>query len=824
MTGLDQLAFGNVRPENYRRYWAHLILAIIVVSYSCYVFHDELRSYIRLRQAYLTSPQHRLRASATTVLVSAIPRKWLTIDALDGLYDVFPGGIRNIWINRNFDALSEKVHQRNKLARALEAAQTDLIRNAKKAQIKQEQRAAKMAGQKMGATEKRRQQEQNEVEGRRLAEQDGKSAGDPHQVRHTLLEAFRRDRHPTVAPNEGAGRFRGPIPILGHGLQAVGHGVGAVSNTVFGGFKRSGKEIEERFTTAPGFVPTAGIPETSSPSRPVDKAEISHNGATDARPPKELAGSGVLQPHDLHQLTVPQVDGLGDRRGFEPRLSEPLEGEPDNSGKAPDSAEEGWMSWAGAQHENQYELPSPQPTTKAGAGRFNDDQPLTDLSPSTPHAATGDYETDRAKASAGTWSWVPFMGTHQEEKKVEYPPAFSEDADEDEGEPEWRKYLKPAERDYMRLPIFGWEWMPALPLIGKKVDTILYCRKEVARLNVEIERDQQNPEDFPLMNSAFVQFNHQVAAHMACQSVSHHVPKQMAPRIVEISPDDVLWDNMSIRWWESYIRTILVVAFVGGLIVLWAVPVAFTGTLSSIDTLTKTVKWLDWLNRLPSWLLSLVQGVLPQALLAGLLALLPLILRFLAKQQGVQTGMGVELSVQTYFFAFLFIQVFLVVSISTGITATLQELLHNPSNVAGILAKNLPRATNYFFSYMILQAFSVSGGALLQIGALISWFILAPVLDNTARQKWARQTDLPVMRWGTFFPVYTNLAAIGNLFLLRITPDHRLTLRNRVGVLCHLSSHHGLQYYHIRSLLDRLQVQHPLRYQISIRHRRSPLP
>ena len=331
MTGLDQLAFGNVRPENYRRYWAHLILAIIVVSYTCYVFHDELRSYIRLRQAYLTSPQHRLRASATTVLVSAIPRKWLTIDALDGLYDVFPGGIRNIWINRNFDALSEKVHRRNKLALALEAAQTELIRNAKKAQIKQEQRAAKMAGQKMGATEKRRQQEQNEVEGRRLAEQDGKSAGDPHQVRHTLLEAFHRDRHPTVAPDEGAGRFRGPIPILGHGLQAVGHGVGAVGNTVFRGFKRSGKEIGERFTTAPGFVPTAGVSETSSPSPPVDQAEISHDAATDTRPPKELASSGVLQPHDLHRLTVPQVDGLGDRRGFEPRLSGPLEGEPDNS-------------------------------------------------------------------------------------------------------------------------------------------------------------------------------------------------------------------------------------------------------------------------------------------------------------------------------------------------------------------------------------------------------------------------------------------------------------------------------------------------------------
>ncbi|KMU83435.1 hypothetical protein CIHG_01217 [Coccidioides immitis H538.4] len=99
VTGLDQLAWGNVRPENSNRYWAHLILAVVVVVYVCAVFFDELRGYIRLRQAYLTSPQHRLRASATTVLVTSIPEKWLSIEALDNLFDVYPGGVRNIWLN-----------------------------------------------------------------------------------------------------------------------------------------------------------------------------------------------------------------------------------------------------------------------------------------------------------------------------------------------------------------------------------------------------------------------------------------------------------------------------------------------------------------------------------------------------------------------------------------------------------------------------------------------------------------------------------------------------------------------------------------------------
>lgn len=98
--GLDRLAWSNITPKNTQRYWAHLLLALTLIIVFCYMFYDEMRKYIRMRQAYLTSPQHRLRASATTVLVSAIPNSWLTIQRLVELYDVFPGGIRNVWINR----------------------------------------------------------------------------------------------------------------------------------------------------------------------------------------------------------------------------------------------------------------------------------------------------------------------------------------------------------------------------------------------------------------------------------------------------------------------------------------------------------------------------------------------------------------------------------------------------------------------------------------------------------------------------------------------------------------------------------------------------
>ncbi|KAI5304855.1 hypothetical protein KEM55_009242, partial [Ascosphaera atra] len=350
-----------------------------------------------------------------------------------------------------------------------------------------------------------------------------------------------------------------------------------------------------------------------------------------------------------------------------------------------------------------------------------------------------------------------------EDEEREYPVAYNENFEEDDEEPVWKKYISQKDRETMRLPIFGISWMPSLPLLGKKVDKIEHLRKELARLNLEIEIDQQNPEKFPRLNSAFIQFNHQVAAHMACQSIAHHIPNQMTPRMIEISPDDVIWDNMAMSWWESYLRSFGVLLIVAGMVIGWAFPVAFTGLMSQISYLEDKFNWLKWIQKLPEWVVSAIQGLLPPLFLSILMALLPMILRFLSKCHGNRTGMTVELTVQKYYFTFLFVQLFLIVSISSSFS-TMFRSVKNVMSIPQLLAQNIPRASNYFFSYMVLQALSVSAGALVQIVNLLSWFVLAPLLDKTARMKFARTMNLNMIQWGTFFPVYTTLASIGLIY------------------------------------------------------------
>ncbi|KAF2822140.1 DUF221-domain-containing protein [Ophiobolus disseminans] len=727
VSGLDSFAWPNVAtPEKNHRLWAHLILAVLVVIWVCFNFYAALRRFVRLRQTILTMPEHRMRASATTILIQSIPRKWLTVPALDALYDVFPGGIKDIWINRNYDDLQEKVNKRTKVARALEAAETNLVIACTKKHMKMEAARAKKEGQK---TKSRRERKHDEaMHDERIASEthdDGADAGNPHEIEQQLQQVLEQpasvssssssrstspDRKQGILPMQFVGQG---IHAVGEGFRDVGQGVDRFNKKVLGGFKGALGRNNKHEPVQPHVDGTDEVPGSSPTSADFTRRGTSSDTYT------RLAGPDKEKYESDGIVTDPNSPTAAEKEKAE---------DPEEKEKAPKSSGFHPFKRLIAAYLGQGDFASPQPFHKPGQA------PIMELK-----------DAEREKI---TYSVVGL-----------YNDAFAED---DENAL-WRTYLKPKDRDTMRVPLFNKSWWPSLPLIGKKVDTIYYCRKELARLNAEIADDQAHEERFPLMNSAFIQFNHQVAAHMACQSVSHHIPRQMAPRTVEVNPNYVLWDNLSMKWWERYLRMAGVIILIVGLIIFWGIPVSFTGLLSQVKTLTVKVHWLRWINSLPTWLISFIQGVLPPLFLAILFAVLPILLRFLAGLTGTTTAGERELLVQNFYFAFVFVQLFLVVSIATGISATLTKLLDNPISVPQVLAENLPRSANYFFSYMILQALSISSGTLLQIGAVVV-IILLRFLDTTPREKVSRVLSRPGINWGTMIPVYTNFGAIGIIY------------------------------------------------------------
>lgn len=315
------------------------------------------------------------------------------------------------------------------------------------------------------------------------------------------------------------------------------------------------------------------------------------------------------------------------------------------------------------------------------------------------------------------------------------------------------RWLQPKQRPTHRLKF----------LIGKKVDTINWCRSELERLVPQIDALQAKYRagEADFICSVFIEFYSQTEAQAAFQSLAHHQALHMAPRFIGVDPEQVIWENLKINWASRVIRNIITIGFVVILIIFWSIPVGFVGSISNVKSLTGKVKFLRFINDIPPVILGVVQGLLPAVLLAVLMALLPIILRFMAKKGGCPTQAAIELRTQNFYFLFQVIQVFLITTLTSAASAVASKIVTTPEQAPAQLAANLPHASNFFISYLIVQGLTISAGALLQLAGVILFRVLGKFLDNTPRKLFKRFTSLSGLGWGTVFPIYSNLCVIG---------------------------------------------------------------
>lgn len=507
--GLDRLSWQNVAPTHTDRYWAHLICAILVISWTLYRIYREKLHFISVRQAYLTSPEHRLRASARTILVTNIPREYRSEEALKALFDVFVDNDDrsrlHVWVNRDYGSLRKLVAQRRKTCHALEKEELKMMRQVNK--------------------------------------------------------RYRKTDH------------------------------------------TSSESAQSPISSAETAVP-----------------------ASDAEDP------------------------------------------------------------AAKQH-------------------------IAD--------------------------------------------AF--EADCEDKQHLWRQYLKDSSEAWVSLvQDASGEWKPASTMkfwqrSHKKVPKIAWLRKEIARLNLEIEAilpELDNEARFKLQNSAFIQFDRQMSANMACSLTTHHKPGIMAPRYLDVAPHEIVWSNMGLTSLHRFIRTVIALVLFVGMLILWGIPTSFLGILSQLGSLRTTVGYLTWLRSWPSWVVSLISGPLTSILLALLIQLVvPALCRKLAVLVGAPTRSRREIITQAFYFTFLLIELVLVTSISSGLIPTISAILDNPTSIVSTLATELPRASNYFFNYLIIQALGFSGSVLFQYLRLLFITLIWPWFTQTPREEAWLQTTIPHQMW-----------------------------------------------------------------------------
>lgn len=314
-------------------------------------------------------------------------------------------------------------------------------------------------------------------------------------------------------------------------------------------------------------------------------------------------------------------------------------------------------------------------------------------------------------------------------------------------------------------------WVPAkkrpshrtgpLGLIGKKVDTIDWCRSELARLIPETEAAQAKYRSGgnKKIPAVFIEFKSQAEAETAYQVLAHHTGLTMSPSYIGITPKDVVWSSLSVSWWQKLVRRYAVLAFITVMIIFWAIPVGVVGIISNIQYL-ETLSFLTWLKDIPDIIMGVVTGLLPSVALAILMSLVPIVMRLCAKLSGEPSYSRIELFTQNSYFAFQVIQVFLITTVTSSASAVGKQIQENPASVTTILANSLPKASNFYISYFIVQGLTIASSVISQVVGFVIFNILYRFIAGTPRALYNKWANLSAISWGSTLPVYTNITVI----------------------------------------------------------------
>ena len=219
---------------------------------------------------------------------------------------------------------------------------------------------------------------------------------------------------------------------------------------------------------------------------------------------------------------------------------------------------------------------------------------------------------------------------------------------------------------------------------------------------------------------AIVVFDNAYTANVASQ-ISFTVDSGLRTRLAP-SPSNVYEGNVGYHGWAGFdARFFCSVLFYVTLLLFWAVPVGLVASLTSIDSLEQSYSWLDDLREHP-WLFDILETYLPTVGLYLFMALLPYILEYASKFEGLKTKSAMNQVLMIRYFVFLLLNVLLVASLSGGIFAILYSVSSDGglSDIPELLGKSLPNMYLFFVSYVMLQAMTILPMDLLRIPSLIS--------------------------------------------------------------------------------------------------------
>lgn len=309
------------------------------------------------------------------------------------------------------------------------------------------------------------------------------------------------------------------------------------------------------------------------------------------------------------------------------------------------------------------------------------------------------------------------------------------------------------------------QWPKLQDLLVETTEQFIHNRHLMMEKRERLSARDRSPLTNHRYNKVFIQFDKSLPAHFLNQIQISNKLSQLDKTLIYPHPKDINWSNLTVQSNLLVFIRVLIGNFMACVITLgWVIPVAIIGLVTQMPYLTALYPFLSWLKILPEYVTDVITNLLSVVLLVCLSELVPYIFRWLSVIKCKRSGAEVELDVQKWMFFFLFLHIFLIVTVSSGFTVILQGLLNNPVSIPNILATNLPKCSNFFFTYILVRGLSYFGNTLVQNYQLFKYLVIDPLKHSTPRRKFQGFSNPPTYRWGSIYSTFSVLGSIGLIY------------------------------------------------------------
>ncbi|KAL6620820.1 hypothetical protein ACP70R_035959 [Stipagrostis hirtigluma subsp. patula] len=238
-----------------------------------------------------------------------------------------------------------------------------------------------------------------------------------------------------------------------------------------------------------------------------------------------------------------------------------------------------------------------------------------------------------------------------------------------------------------------------LGCFGSKVDAIDYYKSEIEKIGKEEAEERKKVMKDPksVVPAAFVSFRSRWGAAVCAQTQQTSNP--------------TIW------------------------LTEWAPEPRMVQSLANIEGIEKALPFLKPLIEVRS-IKSFIQGFLPGIALKIFLILLPTILMFMSKFEGLVSQSSLERRSASKYYIFLFFSVFLGSIITGSALEQLKTFLHQSANdIPRIIGVSIPMKATFFITYVMVDGWTGIAGEILRLKPLIFFHLKNSFLVKTEKDR-----------------------------------------------------------------------------------------